>query len=147
MMKFANRSGYKNKVNAAVLEKVREIRQIATGKFGQLSDQEKLGIFFPASSYESLVYNFFTRKFAQGAEFPAGKLSGRGLSLFTKVGELARFLNEYLLIRSSGLVNREWYKEVYPDVAEAGIDPVFHYARFGWREGRHPNPFFENSHP
>ena len=30
-----------------------------------------------------------------------------------------------------------------PDIAACGIDPVTHYCRYGWREGRFPNPYFD----
>ena len=48
-------------------------------------------------------------------------------------------------IRRSGLFDTGWYLERYPDVAEAGIDPVVHYVRFGAKEGRDPAPWFSTS--
>ena len=48
-------------------------------------------------------------------------------------------------IRRSGLFDIGWYLERYPDVAEAGIDPVVHYVRFGAKEGRDPAPWFSTS--
>jgi hypothetical protein len=36
-----------------------------------------------------------------------------------------------------------FYIEKYPDVGSAGMDPLFHYIRHGWREGRNPNPGFD----
>jgi hypothetical protein len=35
-----------------------------------------------------------------------------------------------------------FYLETNADVAEAGIDASFHYAKYGWREGRDPSPGF-----
>jgi hypothetical protein len=35
-----------------------------------------------------------------------------------------------------------WYLTTYPDVAAAKMDALDHYARFGWKEGRHPGPKF-----
>jgi hypothetical protein len=35
-----------------------------------------------------------------------------------------------------------FYRSVYRDVAQAGHDPVTHYAAGGWREGRDPAPWF-----
>lgn len=35
-----------------------------------------------------------------------------------------------------------YYLETNADVAEAGIDASFHYAKYGWREGRDPSPGF-----
>ena len=39
-------------------------------------------------------------------------------------------------------VDAAFYLGKYPDVAEAGIDPVQHYCVSGWREGRDPSPAF-----
>lgn len=40
-----------------------------------------------------------------------------------------------------GLVDPDWYKAAYPDVAASGMDPVLHYLRHGSLEGRDPrNP-------
>lgn len=38
-----------------------------------------------------------------------------------------------------------WYRTAYPDVAEAGVDPVRHYFEDGAREGRDPNPHFSTT--
>ena len=35
-----------------------------------------------------------------------------------------------------------FYCQQNPDVAEAGLDPVLHYFRLGWKEGRDPSPQF-----
>lgn len=43
------------------------------------------------------------------------------------------------LLGKAGLVDPEWYLRRYPDVADAGLDPLRHYAEFGAREGREPN--------
>lgn len=32
--------------------------------------------------------------------------------------------------------SEEWYREAYPDVIEANIDPLYHYQNFGFNEGR-----------
>lgn len=42
----------------------------------------------------------------------------------------------------SVLVDDDWYRNTYPDVAAAGVSPVMHYLHHGWREGRDPNPWF-----
>ncbi len=41
------------------------------------------------------------------------------------------------------LIDREWYRTVYPDIAASGADPVDHYVISGWREGRWPNSAFD----
>ncbi len=45
-------------------------------------------------------------------------------------------------ILRTGLFDRAWYLSANADVAEAGIDPLDHYARFGRLEGRAPNAYF-----
>jgi SAM-dependent methyltransferase len=42
----------------------------------------------------------------------------------------------------SGAFDEAFYLLRYPDVAEAGIDPLTHFLTHGWREGRDPNPLF-----
>ena len=44
----------------------------------------------------------------------------------------------------SGRFDADYYRGEYPDVAAAGIDPLEHYCRHGWREGRRPGPM---AHP
>lgn len=51
-----------------------------------------------------------------------------------------------IAIAASGVVDRKWYRATYPDVAAAGADPVVHYVRYGWREGRDPGPLFSTPH-
>ncbi|HVC59538.1 MAG TPA: hypothetical protein VND19_04105 [Acetobacteraceae bacterium] len=45
----------------------------------------------------------------------------------------------------SGLFDAAWYLRVYPDVGQAGLDPVVHFVRHGWQEGRKPNPYFDTA--
>lgn len=37
-----------------------------------------------------------------------------------------------------------WYLEMYPDVREAGIDPLEHFLNHGSQEGRSPNALFDS---
>lgn len=48
-------------------------------------------------------------------------------------------------IVKSGLFDRNWYLQCYPDVAAEGADPVAHYLRHGAIEGRDPNPCFSSA--
>ena len=43
-------------------------------------------------------------------------------------------------------VNCDYYLQAYPDVAAEGEDPVRHYAKFGWAEGRNPSPSFDTKY-
>lgn len=40
------------------------------------------------------------------------------------------------------LFDRQYYLESNPDVAEAAVDPFYHFMNFGWREGRSPSVRF-----
>ncbi len=44
------------------------------------------------------------------------------------------------LLERSGIVDRDWYLNEYPDVGRAGVDPTHHYLQHGANEGRYPNP-------
>ena len=41
--------------------------------------------------------------------------------------------------------DRQFYLTKYPDVADAGIDPLEHFLGTGWRERRDPNSYFSTS--
>ncbi|MGI4955417.1 MAG: carbohydrate-binding domain-containing protein [Janthinobacterium lividum] len=43
---------------------------------------------------------------------------------------------------ASPLFDAAFYLAHNPDVAAAGVDPAWHYAQFGWREGRDPSALF-----
>lgn len=43
-------------------------------------------------------------------------------------------------------LDADFYLTRYADVAAAGIDPVLHYCRFGWKEGRDPTPGFSTAY-
>jgi hypothetical protein len=46
-------------------------------------------------------------------------------------------------LTSSGLLDGAWYLREYADVAAHDVDPLIHFHRFGWQEGRKPNPYFD----
>ncbi|WP_413536438.1 hypothetical protein, partial [Rahnella inusitata] len=46
------------------------------------------------------------------------------------------------LVTLSGIVDSEWYKTQYPDVAILGIDPIEHYVKYGFLLKRLPSPSF-----
>lgn len=45
--------------------------------------------------------------------------------------------------RASTLFARDWYLSGNPDVKASGADPLWHYLRSGFREGRDPHPLFD----
>lgn len=48
-------------------------------------------------------------------------------------------------VSASGLFNLAWYTGRYPDVLQAGMDPLEHFLSHGGREGRDPGPHFNSS--
>lgn len=54
-----------------------------------------------------------------------------------------RELSDYFVIRSSGLFDRAYYLREYRDVRLADIDPLWHFVKFGWKEGRNPSKEFD----
>ena len=44
----------------------------------------------------------------------------------------------------STAVDGTFYRAVNPDLADANVDPIRHYADIGWREGRDPAPWFSS---
>jgi hypothetical protein len=49
------------------------------------------------------------------------------------------------IIAHSGQFDKRWYLDTYPDVAQAGIDPIRHYLEIGAPEGRNPNRTFDTT--
>lgn len=69
----------------------------------------------------------------------AGRRVGRGLGLGAPRADVEA-------IRATGLFDSAAYLKRYPDVAEAGIDPVLHYLDSGASEGRMPCDFFDSGY-
>jgi hypothetical protein len=50
---------------------------------------------------------------------------------------------DMVTLDAAGLFEAELYLRRNPDVAEAGMDPLEHFCRYGWQEGRDPNAWFD----
>lgn len=55
-------------------------------------------------------------------------------------------IRDYLLIRRSGLFDKRYYLRKYADIRQADIDPLAHYVKFGWKEGRNPSEGFNSAY-
>lgn len=53
---------------------------------------------------------------------------------------------ERALVAGSGLFDAAWYLDSYPDVAQAGVDPLRHFLASGAAERRDPGPYFDTAH-
>ena len=56
---------------------------------------------------------------------------------------MLRRIKNFWTIKRSGLFDPFYYLMKYPDVRRADIDPLMHFVKFGWKEGRNPSDNFE----
>ena len=56
-----------------------------------------------------------------------------------------RFIRDYNLVKKSDLFDNEYYLANNEDVKKAKVDPIKHYLKFGWKEGRNPSAKFDGN--
>ncbi|MBR0519139.1 hypothetical protein IJJ97_05050 [bacterium] len=56
-----------------------------------------------------------------------------------------KFIRDYNLIKKSNLFDIEYYLANNEDVKNAKVDPIKHYLKFGWKEGRKPSAEFNGN--
>ena len=59
--------------------------------------------------------------------------------------EFFKFIRDYNLIKKSDLFDKEYYLSNNEDVKKAKVDPIKHYLKFGWKEGRNPSEKFNGN--
>ncbi len=52
---------------------------------------------------------------------------------------------DFDVANASGLIDPNYYLINGTDVHEANVDPAMHFCRYGWREGRKPNIYFDTN--
>lgn len=52
-------------------------------------------------------------------------------------------LKDYLTIKRSGLFDTAYYLMNNPEIRKADIDPLMHFVKYGWREGKNPSKNFD----
>jgi len=52
----------------------------------------------------------------------------------------------FLYAGKDRLFDAEYYRANASDILRSGMDPMFHYLRYGWREGRSPHPLFDTNY-
>lgn len=55
-------------------------------------------------------------------------------------------LKEYFLIKKSGLFDEGYYLNTYPEVKTHNLNPILHYVKKGWKEGKNPSPDFDTAY-
>lgn len=82
------------------------------------------------AQWEVKIKSFF-RRFLNSAFFPM---------------KARRIKKDMALISASVFFDKEWYLSKNPDVAQAKMNPVYHYLKFGGFEGRDPSSTFSSSY-
>ena len=59
--------------------------------------------------------------------------------------EFYKYICDYNLIKKSDLFDSEYYLANNEDVKNAKVDPIKHYLKFGWKEGRNPSTEFDGN--
>ena len=59
--------------------------------------------------------------------------------------EFYKFIRDYNLIKKSNLFDNEYYLANNEDVKNAKMNPIKHYLKFGWKEGRNPSAEFDGN--
>lgn len=52
---------------------------------------------------------------------------------------------DYWIIRKSGLFDPTYYLITYADIRKAEMDPLMHFVKYGWKEGRNPSASFDTT--
>jgi hypothetical protein len=55
----------------------------------------------------------------------------------------ADYRGDEKIVDQSGLLDIDWYSAAYRDVGVSNSDPLTHFCRYGWKEGRMPNFYFD----
>ena len=59
--------------------------------------------------------------------------------------DFLKFILDYNLIKKSDLFDSEYYLSQNEDVKKAKMNPIKHYLKFGWKEGRNPSAEFDGN--
>lgn len=54
-----------------------------------------------------------------------------------------KYWKMYYVISKSGLFDSEYYLRNNLEVARSGVNPLRHYLKWGWQQGKNPNPYFD----
>ena len=54
-------------------------------------------------------------------------------------------LIDYFTIKFSNLFDSKYYLEQYRDARLSDMDPLWHFVKFGWKQGKNPSRFMDTS--
>lgn len=95
------------------------------------------GCFLPKPEFYAVLHAAPYRDDPDAGEDPFGHY------LSDMLRELREPLPDLPVVLDAGLVDQNYYLINGADVHEAGLDPVDHFCRYGWRDGRKPNIYFD----
>ena len=87
------------------------------------------------------VQQLIIKQLQHSKSYRIGRLIVDPLSMPIKVYRLIR---DYNLLKKSDLFDTEYYLAKNEDVQKAKMNPILHYLRFGWKEGRNPSEQFDS---
>lgn len=146
------------------------VLQVGTVSAGQtivMNGDDTLLISSPSNFAGTIMAGVGDRFVLQGVAATSAVLKGNTLAVFNGTQTVASlalagsYTNEHVDVVGSGLViaadaagppsgtkefDATYYLQQYPDVAASGMDPLTHYEKFGWKEGRNPDPFFNTKY-
>ncbi|NOU47318.1 MAG: glycosyltransferase, partial [Bacteroidales bacterium] len=64
-------------------------------------------------------------------------------STINKILEKVKDYNNLQIIGDSSFFDSNYYLRIHADVKETGINPIYHYHYYGWKEGRNPSQLFD----
>ncbi len=59
---------------------------------------------------------------------------------------MLRLFRDYFIIKKSNYFDAIYYINEYPDCRYEDVDPLFHFIRHGWKEGRNPSNKFDTQY-
>lgn len=82
---------------------------------------------------ESFLAQFSDQQLGMSAEGRGDRVTAYMLGLTSRIEDFP-------------LLDRDIYRMLHPDVAEAGVDPFVHYVQDGYKEGRTPHPLLDHGY-
>lgn len=112
-----------------------------SNKFGPFIDENSMILFFLRNNDLIKELNYCYNSIKAASEFFLNdSVDENNEPVSSKTDEK---LNEEIhIVRTSGLFDVSYYLGSYRDVHKTGQDPVEHFCKFGWQEGRNPNSNF-----
>jgi len=62
-----------------------------------------------------------------------------------RIHQFMKLLQQYLIIKNSGLFDSEYYLHTYSRDLNANNNPLTHFIKFGWQEGKNPSTDFDTN--